>query len=98
MMKAQVFLELVGVMLEVQQDYFKSRLKTDLVKAKELERRVWAVVKESHLEPDLPPPGPPPIGGGVMVLDENAEQQLRMELAEDFERNCMEAGDEEDHS
>jgi hypothetical protein len=65
-MKAQVFLELVGVMLEVQQDYFKSRLQSDLIKAKELERRVRAVVKEGHLEADdvhNPTPGPSPKNG-----------------------------------
>ena len=53
-MNAQAFLELVGKMLTVQQDYFKSRKQSDLIKAKELEKQVLAVVKEGRLEPDEP--------------------------------------------
>lgn len=57
-MKAQAFLKLVGEMMTAQQDYFKSRRsrKGDdyglLIKAKELERKVLAVVNDGRLEPD----------------------------------------------
>jgi hypothetical protein len=59
-MKAQAFLILVGKMVSTQQDYFtaKKKGKIDaynlLVKAKELEKQVMAVVKEGKLEPDEP--------------------------------------------
>lgn len=51
-MEAQKFLELVGRMLAAQETYFRSRLQVDLIKAKELEKQVKAVVKIGHLEPD----------------------------------------------
>lgn len=53
-MKAQAFLELVGAMLAAQQDYFKVRTQSTLIRAKELEKQVMAVVKEGRLEPDGP--------------------------------------------
>lgn len=59
-MKAQAFLELVGEMMTAQQDYFKARkagrLDTHnmLVNARNLEKRVLAVVDEGRLEPDEP--------------------------------------------
>lgn len=58
-MKAQAFLELVGEMLTAQQDYFslkrkgiQDKAREALIRAKELEKRVQAVVKEGGLEPD----------------------------------------------
>lgn len=60
-MKAKAFLELVGLMLAAQQDYFRIKrtgMKVDatdaLIKSKNLEKRVAAVVKEGFLEPDEP--------------------------------------------
>jgi|GEM_PF-5316433 hypothetical protein len=52
-MKAQAFLELVGEMLTAQQEYFKDRTQSTLIRAKELEKRVLAVVKAGWLEPDF---------------------------------------------
>lgn len=51
-MKAFVFLKLVGEMLTTQQDYWAKRKHSDLIKAKQLEKQVMAVVKEGKLEPD----------------------------------------------
>ena len=51
-MKAQAFLILVGEMLTAQQDYFALRRHSDLIKAKDLEKRVMVIVKEGRLEPD----------------------------------------------
>jgi hypothetical protein len=53
-MKAQVFLELVGKMMQAQADYFANRTQTNLIAAKQLEKTVRAVVKEGKLEPDEP--------------------------------------------
>jgi hypothetical protein len=61
-MKAQAFLKLVGEMLTAQQDYYRARKLRNgseyslLVKAKELEKKALAVVKEGRLEPDEPEP------------------------------------------
>lgn len=57
-----MFLELVGRMLTAQQDYYRARKQRSgndhdlLIKAKELEKKVLAVVKEGRLEPDEPAP------------------------------------------
>jgi hypothetical protein len=53
-MKAQVFLKLVGTMMQAQADYFANRTQTNLIAAKQLEKQVRAVVKEGKLEPDEP--------------------------------------------
>jgi hypothetical protein len=53
-MKAQVFLELVGEMREAQNKYYGHRTYPNLIAAKELEKRVDAVVKAGRLEPDVP--------------------------------------------
>lgn len=59
-MKAQAFLELVGRMLTAQQDYYRARKLRNgsdyslLIKAKELENKVLAIVKEGRLDPDEP--------------------------------------------
>lgn len=61
-MKAQAFLKLVGEMLTAQQDYYRARKQGNgseyslLIKAKELEKKALAVVKEGRLEPDEPEP------------------------------------------
>jgi len=55
-MNEKQFLELVGQMLDAQQKYFKSRLQGDLIAAKDLEKRVRAIVKVGHLEPSLEKP------------------------------------------
>jgi hypothetical protein len=52
-MKALAFLKLVGEMLTSQQDYWSRRKHSDLIKAKQLEKQVMAVVKEGKLEPDV---------------------------------------------
>lgn len=51
-MKAQAFLELVGEMRAAQNKYFGQRTHSNLIAAKELEKRVDAVVKAGKLEPD----------------------------------------------
>lgn len=57
-MRAQAFLTLVGDMMTAQQDYYAARkgkrLDTYslLVRAKELEKQVLAIVQEGRLEPD----------------------------------------------
>jgi len=79
-MKAQVFLELVGEMLRTQQDYFKAKreglvkAKDLLIASKDLEKRVFAVVKEGRLEPDVP---------AVEVFNE-AEYQERLRFFEEL--------------
>ena len=52
-MKALAFLRLVGEMLTTQQDYWAKRKHSDLIKAKQLEKQVMAVVKEGKLDPDV---------------------------------------------
>ena len=59
-MKAQAFLELVGEMMTAQQDYYhlkrfgdKQAATIALIKSKDLEKRVRAVVTEGRLEPSL---------------------------------------------
>lgn len=57
-MKASSFLKLVGEMMTAQQDYYKARKGKQLdaygmlVRAKELEKQVLAVVQAGKLEPD----------------------------------------------
>jgi len=51
-MKAQAFLELVGEMRAAQSKYFKERTQSNLIAAKDLEKRVDVVVKAGKLEPD----------------------------------------------
>ncbi len=57
-MKAQAFLALVSEMMTAQQDYFKARKAKNLdthnmlVAARDLERKVMAVIDEGRLEPD----------------------------------------------
>lgn len=51
-MKAQKFLLLVKELLTVQQNYFTWRRHSDLVRAKQLEKQAWGVIKQGKLEPD----------------------------------------------
>lgn len=53
-MKAQAFLDLVGEMRAAQSKYFKERTQSNLIAAKDLEKRVDVVVKAGKLEPDVP--------------------------------------------
>jgi len=61
-MKAQAFLELVTTMMTAQADYFAARRRDAgvittrdlLIKSKDLEKQVWAVIKDGKLEPDEP--------------------------------------------
>jgi hypothetical protein len=62
MMKAQAFLELVTKTMTAQADYYAARRRDAgvittrdlLIKSKDLEKQVWAVIKEGRLEPDEP--------------------------------------------
>ena len=109
-MEAQTFLELVEVMLEVQQDYFQAKrtgllkAKDLLIQAKELERRVRAVVKEGRLEPD-PLPALPQIDEHDLwewkttVVSAYEERQLRLHLEDERdagEADHMEEDDEDE--
>jgi len=71
-MKAQAFLELVGEMRAAQSKYFKERTHSNLIAAKELEKRVDAVVKAGRLEPDVP-------AVNVFTAAEFQEQMVLME-------------------
>lgn len=77
-MKAQAFLELVGEMLRIQQDYFQSkregliRARDLLITAKRLEKQVMAVVKEGRLEPDVDVPAT------ATMTEEEYKAQLSM--------------------
>lgn len=86
-MKAKEFLRLVGEMLTVQQDYFAARRKGEpkprqtelLIKSKELEKRVWAVVKTGELEPDEPQPTV------HVYTTEHFQEQLRLINEDDIQ-------------
>ena len=62
-MRAQAFLELVTTMMTAQADYFAARRRDAgvittrdlLIKSKDLEKQVWAVIKDGRLEPDIEP-------------------------------------------
>lgn len=62
-MRAQAFLELVTTMMTAQADYFAARRRDAgvittrdlLIKSKDLEKQVWAVIKEGRLDADVEP-------------------------------------------
>lgn len=92
-MKAQAFLELVSAMRYEQASFFAKRqaypieARKHLIQAKELEKRVDAVVKEGKLEPDNT--------CNVMVLDEQEERQLCLDLEKEY-ADRMEEDDEDE--
>jgi len=100
-MKAQVFLELVGAARYEAINFYAKRqtypieAKKHLIKARELEKRIDAVVKEGRLEPD--------IVTTVEIASAYEERQLRLHLEDERdagEADRMEEDDEdieEDH-
>ncbi len=74
-MKAQAFLILVGKMMMAQSNYYANRTQTNLIAAKELEKQVWAVLKQNRLEPDGP--------AATTIAGAEEERQLRLHLEDE---------------